>query len=71
LRKTPAPIEVYNDLDGEIVNLFRVAREHTDDLARRIKWTPFAREEFDAAYLPTDDPIEQARRTLVRSYMSF
>lgn len=71
LQKPPARINVYNDLDGDIVNLFRVVREHPEELARLIEWTPFAREEFDLACNDTSDPIERARRTIVRSFMGF
>lgn len=70
LRKRRSYAEVYNDLDGEIVNLFRVARDQGDELRRRIELTPFAREEFDLSYEPTDDPVDQARRTMVRAGMS-
>lgn len=71
LRKDRAYAEVYNDLDGEIVNLFRVARDHGEMLAQRCELTPFARDEFVLSYDPHSDPIEQARRTLVRSFMGF
>lgn len=71
LRKPRSYAEVYNDLDGEMVNLFRVARDHGDELTRRIYLTPFAREEFKQSYEPIDDPIEQARRTVARAYMGF
>lgn len=73
LRKPRTYGEVYNDLDGEIVNLFRVIRDH--DMRRRLvdalELTPFARDEFVGSYEPTDDPVEQARRTVVRSQMGF
>lgn len=71
LRKERAYAEVYNDLDGEIVNLFRVARDHGPDLSWAVYCTPFSREEFNAAYEPTDDPIERARRTMIRCGMGF
>jgi DNA adenine methylase len=71
LRKPRTHAEVYNDLDGEIVNLFRMARERGQELAAVCELTPFARDEFTAAYEPSDDPLEQARRTLVRSFMGF
>ncbi|HFC10149.1 MAG TPA: DNA adenine methylase, partial [Chloroflexi bacterium] len=45
LRKPPAPIEVYNDLDGEVVNFFRVLRERPEELARAVEFTPYARAE--------------------------
>lgn len=71
LRKPRAYAEVYNDLDGEIVNLFRVAREDGEALALLCELTPFARSEFVRAYEPAADPLEQARRTLARSFMGF
>ncbi|MCM1298219.1 MAG: DNA adenine methylase [Firmicutes bacterium] len=63
--------ETINDIDGNIVNLFRVCREHPDKLAQLIEMTPFARDEFQACYEKSDDPIEQARRTIVRFHQSF
>lgn len=72
MRKPRAYGEVYNDLDGEIVNLFRVLRgESAPELLRALTLTPFSRADFEESYLPSDDPIEQARRTVVRSYMGF
>lgn len=71
LRKPRSYAEVYNDLDGEIVNLFRMARERGGELAMLCELTPFARAEFVDSYTPTEDPMEQARRTLVRSFMGF
>jgi DNA adenine methylase len=66
-------VEVYNDLDGEIVSLFRVLRDPVTAGALRevLKNTPFARAEFTLAYQPSEDAIEQARRTVVRSFFGF
>lgn len=73
LRKQPSEAEVYNDLDGEIVNLFRVLRyaEQSRKLINACALTPYSREEFNCAYQPTDDVIERARRTVVRAAMGF
>ncbi|MGL4573599.1 MAG: DNA adenine methylase [Burkholderiaceae bacterium] len=71
LRKPRSYAKIYNELDGEIVNLFKVARDHGDALALAVKMTPFAREEFVLSYTPSSCVIEQARRTLVRSFMGF
>lgn len=69
--KPRSHIETVNDLDGEIVNFFRVLREYPEELKRKIKWTPFAREEYIAAFEPTDDCIEKARRYCVRCWQGF
>ena len=73
LRKPRSYSEIYNDLDSEIVNVFRVLRnqEQAQELVRQIWLTPYSREEFDLANLPADDPVEQARRTLFRAAAGF
>ncbi|KKN24816.1 hypothetical protein LCGC14_0891080 [marine sediment metagenome] len=73
LRKKRSYAEVYNDLDGEIVNLFRVLRDpmQARELVRLLRLTPYARSEFETSYLSDGDPVEQARRTVSRSFMGF
>lgn len=73
LRKSRAAAEVYNDLDDEVVTLFRVLRDRKQcaQLRRLLRMTPFARTEFREAYEPSEDPVERSRRLVVRSYMGF
>lgn len=71
LQKPRSPLETYNDLDGNVVNFFRVLRDQPDELIRRVRLTPWAREEYELSLEPTDDPVEAARRFFVASYMSF
>lgn len=71
LQKHRSYAEIYNDLDDEIVNLFRVARDMGEALAQAIELTPFARHEFAESYQAVDTPLEQARRTVARSFMGF
>jgi DNA adenine methylase len=71
LRKPRTYAEVYNDLDGEVVNVFRVLRDHGPALQELLRLTPFSRAEFDLSYQATEDPLEQARRTISRSFMGF
>src|SRR5487761_822854 len=69
LNRAPSAIETYNDLDGEIVNFFRVLRDNGDELTRAIGLTPFSREEFSIACTldPTASPLERARRFYIRA----
>lgn len=72
LRKPRSYAEIYNDLDSEVVNLFGVLR--SDDAPRLVellRLTPFANEEFQGAYEPSDCAIEQARRTVVKAFQGF
>lgn len=69
LRKPRSYSEVYNDMDGEIVNVFRVLQCRYDELSHKLKFTPFSREEYDLAWEPCTDLLERARRTLIRSHM--
>ena len=66
LRKPQSEVEVYNDVDDRVVNLFRVVRdpEQFERLRMLLDLTPYARGEF-AGLLelpPSDDPVEKARR---------
>lgn len=72
MRKPPSDFEVYNDLDGDVVNVFRVLRdrERAGVLRELLRLTPWARAEFEHSYDSTDDLIERARRTIVRCFMA-
>ena len=68
LNRKPSPVEVYNDLDGNLVNLFRVIQhpEHSIELERRLRSTLYSKEEFVKALtivkggIEPVDPVEQA-----------
>lgn len=73
LAKEPSRCEVYNDLDDDVVNLFRVLRNPSQaaQLSAAVEMTPYSRTEFFDAYVPTDDPVERARRLIVRAQFGF
>jgi DNA adenine methylase len=71
MAKKPAAIEIVNDADSQIVNVFRQLRERPDDLLHLLQLTPYARQEFEESYKQTaDDELEQARTFLVASMMT-
>ncbi len=70
LNRIPSPLETYNDIDGEVVNFFRVLRGwERDDLLRVISLTPFSRSEYLESLKPDEDlsDLERARRFYVRT----
>lgn len=73
MQKPRSTGELICDLDGEIVNVFRVLRDPAQarELERLLRLTPYSRSEFEDAYLAGADPVEQARRTLIKSLMGF
>ena len=69
--KKPSYLETINDINGDIVNLFKVCRERPEELARAIGFTPWSREEYKNCYEIIGDEVERARRMLVRHHQSF
>ena len=70
LNRHPAPVETYNDIDGELVIFFQALREQPDELIRAIGLTPFSRKELEIAVTePTQQlsNLERARRFFVRA----
>ncbi len=73
MQKERAYAEVYNDIDGDIVNLFRVLQGQLtrSTLIEQLTLTPYAREEFEQAWEDKTDPVERARCTIIRAMMGF
>lgn len=64
-------IETVNDLDGEVVNYFRVLRDDGKELRRLISLTTYSREEYEKSYEQSDNDVERARRFCVRCWMGY
>ena len=65
--KLPGAVETINDIDSDIVNLFRVLREQPENLKRMLELTPYSREEYDKSFEDCDEPLEKARRYMIRT----
>ena len=68
--KAPSRIETVNDLDGNVVNYFRVIRDKHEELMEALKLTPYARDEYYAAFEVSeiDSDVERARKFAVRCW---
>lgn len=69
LNRDPSPIETANDLNGDVVNFFRVLKRRGKALVQELALTPYSRTEFEEAWQDTDDSFERARRFYVRVVM--
>jgi len=65
--KNPGAVETINDLDDDIVNLFQILREQPEALSQALELTPFSRTEYDRAFEPCAEPLEKARRFMVKT----
>ena len=74
LAKSPVPIEVINDVDGEVVNLFEQLRNNPEKLCRAVALTPYSRAEHQLSRERENGlslaSLERARRFLVRTMMT-
>ena len=68
--KEPSPHELINDINGQVVNFFRVLRDQTDELRFALEATPWSREEYDQSDEETGDDLEDARRFVTRIWQA-
>lgn len=69
-QKPRSPLETVNDLDGNVVNFFRVLRDSPKELLQAINLTPWAREEYEYC-LKKSYGLEGARRFFMTCWMSY
>jgi DNA adenine methylase len=72
LAKKPAPVEIINDINEEVVNFFKQLRDNGDELLIQIELTPYARVELDLARAAGRriSNLERARRFFVAAMMA-
>lgn len=76
LAKEPSPVEVYNDLNGDLVHFFRVLRNRRQfrEFYRLAQLTPYARAEYNhcrATWQQTGKPVQRAWQWWVVARMGF
>jgi DNA adenine methylase len=70
MQKPRAYSEVYNDLAGEVVTLFKVLRDpvQASELERLLRLTPYSRKEYEGAFASSQEALETCRRLVFRSF---
>lgn len=67
--KIPSNIETINDMDGDVINLFRCLQKDEQRLAHLVATTPFSRDVYEYAYSQeVVDPFERALKFLIRCW---
>lgn len=73
LAKPRSKVEAYNDLDGDVVQLFSVLRDPVlaARLAEVCRLTPYSIDEWRQSWESCSPPVERARRYVFRHWSSF
>lgn len=60
--KQPASVEVLNDINGNLVNLYRVVQNHLEEFVRQFKWALVSRQMYEWLKLTNDEPLTDIQR---------
>lgn len=67
--KKPSDIEMINDMDNEVCNLFKCIQDDSERLARMVMTTSFSRSEYDNTFvIEEQDPYRKALRFLIQCW---
>lgn len=60
--KDQAEVEVLNDINGELVNLYRVIKSHLDEFIRQFRWSLVSREMFRWLQITPEETLTDIQR---------
>ena len=66
-RKQPSKVEIINDINSDLVTLYRVVQNHLEEFIRYLKWLLVARDEFDRFMMQEVSTLTDIQRA-VRFY---
>lgn len=62
LRPQPAPVEVLNDINGDLVCLYRVVQNHIEEFVRQFKWALSSRQIFEWQRMTRPETLTDIQR---------
>lgn len=62
LRPYPAPVEVLNDINGDLVTLYRCVRHHLDEFVRQFRWSLVSRQMYEWAQMERPETLTDIQR---------
>ncbi|WP_321532258.1 DNA adenine methylase [uncultured Desulfuromonas sp.] len=60
--KQPSEVEVINDINGELVNLYRIVKHHLEELYKQFKWVLTSRENWDLLQMTPPETLTDVQR---------
>ena len=69
-RKPPSDVEIINDINGELVTLYRCVKHHLAELVAQFRWMLVARDEFDRFMATPADTLTDIQRAARFYYLS-
>lgn len=62
MRQQPAEVEVINDVNGDLVNLYRVVQNHLEEFVRQFKWALSSRQIFEWQKMTRPETLTDIQR---------
>lgn len=62
-RKEPSKVEIINDINTDLVTLYRVVQNHLEEFIRQFKWVLTARDEFERKKLENPETLTDIQRS--------
>jgi DNA adenine methylase len=62
LRPVPADVEVLNDINGDLTNLYRVVQHHLEEFVRQFKWALSSRQVFKWQQMTNPETLTDIQR---------
>ena len=60
--KDQADVEVLNDINGELVNMYRVVKHHLDEFIKQFRWSLVSREMFNWLKITPEETLTDIQR---------
>jgi DNA adenine methylase len=67
--KSPVKAEVLNDINGDLVNLYRVVKNHLDEFVRQFRWSLTSRQMYEWAKMTTPETLTDIQRAATFYYL--
>ena len=67
--KTPSDVEVINDINGELINLYRVVKYHLEEFVRQFKWALISRQIYGWLKQTPDEPLTDIQKAVKFFYL--